>query len=70
MDQQGAEFVIQLFFAVIFQILIFIPVWKIFKKAGKNPLSSLFLLIPGFGFLIISIYLAASKWPSIDGESK
>jgi len=43
-------------------ILLLFPFWKIYSRAGLNPYYSLTLLIPGFGLLIASIILAASKW--------
>jgi len=42
--------------------LILFPVWKIFKRAGLNPVLSLTVLIPYVGFLISGIILAASSW--------
>jgi hypothetical protein len=43
-------------------VLILFPLWKIYSRAGLIPYLSLTLLIPGFGFLIATIILAASKW--------
>jgi len=47
---------------IFISVLLLFPIWKIFNRAGLNPYLSLTLLIPGFGFLIATIILAASKW--------
>ncbi|MCL6606422.1 MAG: hypothetical protein K6T94_26485 [Paenibacillus sp.] len=46
----------------IMAILVIVPFWKIFVKAGFPGWLSLVLLIPVFGVLII-YYLAFAKWP-------
>lgn len=43
-------------------VLLIIPLWKIYSRAGLNPYLSLTLLIPGLGFIIACIILAVSKW--------
>jgi len=53
---------------LIFQLSIFIPVWRIFIKIGRNPLTSLWLVIPG-GFIIV-MFLFNQEWPSVEGEKK
>ena len=47
---------------IIMAVLLLFPVWKIFKRAGLNPVLSLTVLIPYVGFLISGIILAASTW--------
>ncbi len=48
--------------ALIITLVLLFPFWKIYTRAGLNPYYSLTLLIPGAGFFIASIILAASKW--------
>jgi len=43
-------------------ILILFPVWRIFKRAGLNPLFSLSMFIPFAGILAIGLILSLSKW--------
>ena len=46
-------------------LLIIIPLYKIFKKAGFNPALSFNIFIPYIGFVIIGLILAFSQWPNI-----
>ena len=43
-------------------ILILFPVWRIFKRAGLNPLFSLSMFIPFVGILASGLILSFSKW--------
>lgn len=45
--------------------LIVIPLWKIFEKAGMSPGTSLLILIPYAGSLIVLLILAFADWPSV-----
>ena len=47
------------------QVLLVIPTWVIFKKAGMHSALALFLLFPVVGYLVVLGILAFSKWPSI-----
>ena len=40
--------------AVLFGLILVIPGWRIFKQAGMSPAWSLFVFLPGLGFLIIT----------------
>jgi len=59
------DLIVQTFITVA---LLLFPLWKIYTRAGLNPYLSLTLLIPGFGFVIACIILAASKWEINDGH--
>lgn len=48
--------------AAIMAILVIVPFWRIFTKAGFPGWLSLVLLVPVFGVLII-YYLAFVEWP-------
>ena len=45
-------------------ILIFVlyPVWRIFRRAGLNPVFSLVVFVPYGGVFIAGLILAFSKW--------
>ena len=44
-------------------LLLIIPFWKIFGKAGFNPTLSLLTIIP-IANLVVIYYIAFSRWPS------
>ena len=50
-------------------VLLVLPYWFIFRKAGFDPYLSLFMLIPlvNFGMLY---YLAFSEWPILKQQQK
>lgn len=43
-------------------ILVIIPFWKIFKKAGFPPYLSLFTIVPVINLLTL-YFVAFSEWP-------
>jgi hypothetical protein len=47
---------------LIFGLLLLVPFWQIFKKAGYAPALSLMLLIP-YVNVAIFLWLAFSDWP-------
>lgn len=55
---------------IIVAIIIVVPLWKIFRKAGFNPALSLLVLIPFFGMLITTVILAFVTWPVIKSSEK
>jgi len=57
---------IELMGHIILALLLIVPLWMIYKKAGKNPAFSLFLFIPYLGLLIVAIILAFSRWPATE----
>lgn len=44
-------------------ILVVVPFWVIFTKAGFSPFLSLLIPIPGVNFVVL-YYFAFSTWPS------
>ncbi len=64
-EQFIAEEIIRLFVA---GIVLGVPLWKIFNKAGFGPWWMLMLFIPPFGVgpLFIMLFLAFRKWPSTE----
>ncbi len=43
-------------------VLLLYPAWRIYGKAGLNPVTSLTLLIPYLGVPICALILVISKW--------
>lgn len=52
--------------AVFAALLLIVPVWRIFRRAGLHPALSLLLFIPGLGLFIVALVLAFSRWPAIE----
>jgi hypothetical protein len=44
-------------------LLLIVPFWRIFGKAGFNPALSLLTVVP-IANLVVIYYVAFSKWPS------
>jgi hypothetical protein len=53
---------------VLFALLLIVPTWRIFVRAGFSGALSLLHLVPFVGFLVIMAILAFSDWPA--GESR
>ena len=49
---------------VLFALLLIVPSWRIFERAGFSGLLSLFHLVPVVGPFIVMAILAFSDWPS------
>jgi len=45
-------------------LMILVPVFFIYKKAGFNPGWSLLVFVPAFGLLAIFLHLALLPWPN------
>ena len=54
--------------AVAFGLLLAIPGCKIFKQAGMSPAWSLFVFLPGLGFLVIYLILPFARWPALEAQ--
>jgi glycopeptide antibiotics resistance protein len=52
---------IYLVFIIVFLVIIILPFWFIFKKAGFSPFLALINLVP-FGTLILLYVLAFAEW--------
>ena len=55
MEEYAIEF-------IVYAILLLYPVWRIFERAGLNPMLSLTILIPAVGMLVSGLILALSTW--------
>jgi hypothetical protein len=49
------------FFGMVFSIIVLIPFWFIFKKAGHSPWLALLMLLPFIGIIML-YFLAFSRW--------
>jgi hypothetical protein len=50
----------------LFIILFIVPLWKICKRAGMQPMVSVIAAIPFVGVAIVSAILALKEWPLDD----
>jgi hypothetical protein len=50
--------------ALLGALLVVVPYWFIFRKAGFHPALSLLMIIPLVG-VIMRFYLAFADWPSL-----
>ena len=48
-------------------LVLIVPMWRIFDRAGLNPYLSLILFVPFFGLLIVLLMLAFTGWPNTEG---
>ena len=49
-------------------LLLVVPVWQIFKRAGLSAPLALLLFVPGIGPIIVTVLLAFMRWPAVEGE--
>jgi hypothetical protein len=49
------------FFGVLVSIIVLIPYWFIFKKAGFSPFLALLMLLPLINFVVL-YFLAFARW--------
>ncbi len=53
-----------LFRVAIVGLMILVPVFFIYRRAGFNPAWSLLVFVPGVGLLTIFLQLALMEWPN------
>lgn len=53
------KFLIQ---AAVITVVLLFPFWRIFQRAGLNPLGALTIIIPFIGPVIAGLILALSSW--------
>jgi hypothetical protein len=58
-----------LFGGILVALLLFVPLWKIFGKAGFAPAWALLIFVPGIGGLAILSFLAFRRWPATEGDA-
>ena len=58
--------------AIVFipvSVIMILPYWQIFKKAGFSPALSLLMLVPFVGLIVLFV-VAFSDWPALRKPSK
>ncbi len=51
--------------AMIVGMMIAVPVFFIYKKAGLNPAWAALVFLPGFGLFLVLLQLAYTEWPNV-----
>jgi hypothetical protein len=51
-------------------LLIVVPTWFAYNRAGLSPCLSLIVLIPLIGPILAVAILAFAAWPKIDGDTR
>jgi hypothetical protein len=65
----ATEILLILFVVLIFTIIVLIPYWRIFRKAGFQPPLSLLMILPLVNVVML-YYLAFAEWPSLRKDQK
>jgi uncharacterized membrane protein YhaH (DUF805 family) len=66
----GTSFLIDLGTELIIAILLIVPVWRIFSRAGFSGSWSLLLFVPFIGLMLIMLLLAFRAWPKLQGTGE
>lgn len=48
-------------------LLLIVPLWRVFSRAGLNPALSLLVFIPVAGLMAVLLVLALARWPTTEG---
>jgi hypothetical protein len=64
-----AEFLVILIVVGLLAAVVLIPYWRIFRKAGFQPVLSLLMVIPLVNIITL-YYLAFAEWPSLQQHQK
>jgi hypothetical protein len=46
-------------------LLLIVPVWRIFRRAGFHPALSLLMFLPVIGIPLVALLLAFLRWPAV-----
>jgi hypothetical protein len=46
-------------------LLLLVPMWRIFRRAGFHPALSLLIFIPAAGVAAAALVLAFRRWPAV-----
>jgi hypothetical protein len=52
---------------VLFCILMIVPLWRVYRRAGLNPALSILFAVPIAGPLVVLLLLAFNDWPAAPG---
>ncbi|WP_419584276.1 hypothetical protein [Thiolapillus sp.] len=58
----------EFFHVAIVGLMILVPMFFIYKKAGFHPAWSLLVFLPGLGLLLIFLQLAFLPWPNLQDQ--
>ncbi len=58
----------EFFHVAIVGLMLLVPLFFIYKKAGFHPAWSLLVFLPGLGLLLIFMQLAFLPWPNLLGR--
>ncbi len=61
------EFAAELIYTLVLGVLLIVPGWRIFRRAGLAPSLSLVIFVPYLGLLIVTLILAFRRWPATEG---
>ncbi len=56
--------------ALVTGLLLVLPLWRIFTRAGLAPAWSLVAFVPGFGPLLALLLLGLRAWPVLRAGSR
>ncbi len=63
------EILVILFVVAVFGIIVLIPYWRIFRKAGFPPALSLLMIVPLVNLAMLYV-LAFTDWPALKQDLK
>ncbi len=49
-------------FSFAFALVVVIPLWRIFQRAGMQPALALLALVPWIGLILVALILAIGRW--------
>jgi uncharacterized membrane protein len=53
---------------VAVMVLLIVPAWRIFSRAGLPPALSCLIFIPYVGVFVAGLVLALRRWPNLESE--
>jgi hypothetical protein len=53
---------------LVVMVLVIVPAWRVFARAGLAPALSLLVFVPFVGLFIAGVVLALRRWPSLESE--
>jgi hypothetical protein len=53
-------------FSLPIGLLLIIPLWRIFQRAGLMPALALLVFVPFLGPFVVLAILAFSRWPAVE----
>ena len=62
----GVSLLLDLVNEIIIAVVLVVPTWRIFRRAGFSGIWSLLLFIPFVGLTIAMLLLAFREWPKVN----